>query len=403
MPNTETIGDIEKNIAQIKSEIEKTKIEHDDVAKQLEILTKTQNEAETKEINKELEVAHKALAEEKSITDNDTIIKKLETKINALEEKLKSVRPESERPSDFQDTRNKLSELKSRIERLEKDKNQLSKRLDKLKQIEQEKKVNLERSDDLNRKVMKREKMQDLSNLLPNGKFNKKINSFIESFRTLLQGDPEDSKIIEEIQIGLENFNKNIEIRTSLCQMTLALSNPTSIILEQKQRNNFISTIGKTVLKSIQCSTNVVSLYYKDEINKLYKKIDNMEENTPTENKLIRTLLNNLRSDLDSFISSHQDQMANQFQELYKKFRLNFYARLHSQDVALSKHKSWQSFAINLFLGVITMGVALGIKAIHSKYSTGQVTLFARKTDEQEKIESMDQSLKELGNSFKKK
>jgi len=405
---------IKKNtlmIEKINSEIEETKKEHsatnEQLAKKLKELEEAQTEDKNKKIKIELGDANQTLSEEQKFDDNEQVIKNLKKRITDLESQLTEMPKTIDNPNDFQDTRTKLLELNSKIQNLEKNRTELS--LESANLIIEVRQMKA--AEEASRKLEEIEKrirdkkilMQNLSNLLPNSKFSKNTDIFLNNFKTLLQDNPEDSAIKAKIQEGLLIFNNNIQIRTSLCQMTLALSNPTHDPLEPKQRNLLISKIAINILDSLKRKNNDVSMYYTNEINKLYNNIGIMQDNTPKKNLLIHTLLDNLRSDLDSFISLHQDKNPGQFKDLYNAFKPIFYARLHSQDVALSKHKSWKSFAINLLIGFMTLGIALGIKAVHSRYTTGQVTLFARKTDEQKNIESMDQSLDDLGRQLLKK
>jgi ankyrin repeat protein len=123
-------------------------------------------------------------------------------------------------------------------------------------------------------------------------------------------------------------------------------------------------------------------------------------ELTQSESQAVTTLTTQLKRDLDYFISQNPKKPPNEHD--FNQFKTKFNARLHSQDVLMSQQENWASFALNLFLAVITVGIALGIKAAHSKLTTGQVTLFSRETEKEKARDELQKVLDKAHESIGK-
>jgi ankyrin repeat protein len=220
---------------------------------------------------------------------------------------------------------------------------------------------------------------------------------------------PKDKKIKEQfikhltdefnsIDLGNQEFIKFIEKRIKLVPGIHFRTTLYQVILElvDKTPDKKCSNKAQSILKK-QKSTYPE---YVTQIEKLYNKIEAMQDFgknlTRSERKTITTLAAQLKKDLDFFISQHPKKIPDK--SSFKNFRTKFNARLHSQDVLMRKQEIWNAFALNLFLAVTTLGIALGVKAIHSKLTTGQVTFFHRETKKQKKRNEIKEAIEEIKN-----
>ena len=107
-------------------------------------------------------------------------------------------------------------------------------------------------------------------------------------------------------------------------------------------------------------------------------------------------LANQLQADVDHFVIA-QDQNTLPTKASYANFKIQFTARLHSQDDAMNTHReAWKPILGNLLIGLVTLGVAIGIQLAYSKLSTGRAAFFFDETARQGKIQSVDKSLQQL-------
>lgn len=112
--------------------------------------------------------------------------------------------------------------------------------------------------------------------------------------------------------------------------------------------------------------------------------------------KAIKQLAKELRGDVDRFVleKPHQKNKG-EAAESYKAFQEIFKARLHSQDVVIRRHLSVWPVIANIGIGVATLGVALGIKLIHSKSTQGRYFLFFDNAKSmQRRVEKLEKSVK---------
>jgi hypothetical protein len=105
-----------------------------------------------------------------------------------------------------------------------------------------------------------------------------------------------------------------------------------------------------------------------------------------------------LRQELDTFVRAHiDDPDIHSARAEYPDFKTKFIAQLHSKgDVMSTLRSSGEKAGViiaNIIAGVFTLGIALGIKLLVSKVSTGRFALFFDKTTIQQKIESVDNSV----------
>ena len=114
----------------------------------------------------------------------------------------------------------------------------------------------------------------------------------------------------------------------------------------------------------------------------------------PMEREIVGKLASQLKQDVDHFISQHPQKLPESKE--FNRFTAKFNARLHSEDIIMSRQENWKSFAINLFLALISVGIALGIKAIHSKLTSGKVGFFAAESKKQEVISNIQETFDDI-------
>ena len=88
--------------------------------------------------------------------------------------------------------------------------------------------------------------------------------------------------------------------------------------------------------------------------------------------------------ELNYFVKSDHKQSYSQFTNI-------FTARLHSEDDVMCRHHDfWKWLIGNFIIGLLSLGVALGVKLIASKVNTGRFSMFYDKTQQLQKIEALE-------------
>jgi predicted CopG family antitoxin len=107
---------------------------------------------------------------------------------------------------------------------------------------------------------------------------------------------------------------------------------------------------------------------------------------------IVADLANKLKYDIDYFVTTHSNELPNE--DDYTQFKENFTARLHSKDDVMSVHnEAWKPIVANFVIGFFTLGIALGIKLLHSKISSGRCSFFFDQSNHLDRIEKMEQAL----------
>ena len=140
---------------------------------------------------------------------------------------------------------------------------------------------------------------------------------------------------------------------------------------------------------------------YVQDITNLYEQINHMRDYGTKLTEVnascgveVNKLADQLQADVDHFVLAHVSLPT---KESYANFKIQFTARLHSQDDAMNKHReAWKPILGNILIGVITLGVAIGVQLAYSKLSTGRAAFFFDETARQGKIQSVDKSLQQL-------
>jgi hypothetical protein len=130
---------------------------------------------------------------------------------------------------------------------------------------------------------------------------------------------------------------------------------------------------------------------YVDAIKLLYNQIDKTTELGDD----AKILANKLRADVDRFVIAHPNKLPDE--KAYDHFKRHFTSRLHSEDEIMCKHrKAWKINLANFAIGLFTLGIAIGIKLIHSKINEGRCKFFFHETKREKQILSMEEMVHDI-------
>lgn len=130
---------------------------------------------------------------------------------------------------------------------------------------------------------------------------------------------------------------------------------------------------------------------YVAAIQLLYSQIDKTAELGDD----AKILANKLHADLNRFVITHSDKLPDE--HAYDHFKKHFTSRLHSEDESMCKHrKAWKINLANFAIGFFTLGIAIGIKLIHSKINEGRCKFFFHETKREKQILSMEETVQDL-------
>jgi hypothetical protein len=141
---------------------------------------------------------------------------------------------------------------------------------------------------------------------------------------------------------------------------------------------------------------------YVNTIKGLYQQIAHLHDYAKhlpnkSDSIIVSNLAKKLRNDIDRFVCAHPDTLPQK--NHYEQFKEKFITRLHSENETMNKHRAaWKPLLANIVIGLLTVGIALGIKLLHSKLNTGHSSLFFANTHRQEKLLAMETSLTKLLN-----
>jgi Ran GTPase-activating protein (RanGAP) involved in mRNA processing and transport len=197
-------------------------------------------------------------------------------------------------------------------------------------------------------------------------------------------------ELIKKLTEAIDKY-PGIHLRTILSQLTLVLMEPTP-------QEDFSET-SKNILKNQEKTAPI----YVRKVHELYKNIQSfynyalkLETDPGHKDLTVRRLAEQLKGDLDYFISQHDQTLPDQ--DSFNNFKIKFITRLYSQDETIrAEGYHWRTFAFNLLLGIISLGIAIGAKAIHSKLTYGEVRLFAApKNEGQKQLDELEQQADDL-------
>ncbi len=195
--------------------------------------------------------------------------------------------------------------------------------------------------------------------------------------------DISKDKLLTKLEKGIKLY-PGVHFRTTMYQLMLGL-------MEEIPPGNYAAEAEK-ILEGAKNPD------YINKLKALYQAIEDLKQfgtklNQETERTVIANLVVQLKQDVDYFVVKQGEDFSD---KAFMAFKQKMTARIHSQDTLMSHHENWHSLALNIFLAVISVGVALGVKAAYSKWTTGQVTFFSRETMKQEKLSEVQQAMDEV-------
>jgi hypothetical protein len=113
-------------------------------------------------------------------------------------------------------------------------------------------------------------------------------------------------------------------------------------------------------------------------------------------------LATQLKKRLFYFLNTNQETLSQPQDAAYSVhlngFKEEFSLHLHSQDDKLSKHRAlWKPIMMNILAAIGTLGVAVGIKLLISKFGKeGRATFFYDNTDRMNHVEKVDEALQKM-------
>lgn len=120
-----------------------------------------------------------------------------------------------------------------------------------------------------------------------------------------------------------------------------------------------------------------------------------------TEQKSVVDLSVGLVDKLNQFITNNQYEVPEV--EDFETFKTDFNRHLHSKDGEMSQHRdAWVPILLNIGIALTGLGAfIIGVQLVVSKLSTGRASFFFEKTNRQENIDEVQQSMDELSANVK--
>jgi hypothetical protein len=240
----------------------------------------------------------------------------------------------------------------------------------------------------------------------------KRREEFVGELKALLENYAHSGgsgPVLDKLAEGKAKFS-GTHFRTLLNQLTVQI-----LDLERKRRQQALPKDGITPVASIQASSEhsrARNLFhsiphikenrrYLKAVTDIYREIILLKRyvekyigKDSADGKAIKQLARELREDVDRFVlAKPHEKTKEQAAEAYMAFQEIFTARLHSQDVVMRRHLSVWPVIANIAIGVATLGVALGVKLIHSKSTQDRYSLFFDNAKSlQRRVEKMEKS-----------
>jgi hypothetical protein len=190
------------------------------------------------------------------------------------------------------------------------------------------------------------------------------------------------------------------ELEQILNQLTVKIMDsddkiPTSYVLSEEDEISLDAQAVKVLLKFVDNPD------YNQRIIGLHEQVTAMRDFGNSLNvtdpcrQIAIDLANKLDEDIHRFVIKHPVVAPDA--NAYARFQDKFTARSHSKDNDMEPYCStWLAILANIAIGVASLGIALGIKAITSYVKTGESFLFFRQSDMQEKVGEINKLAKEI-------
>ena len=259
-----------------------------------------------------------------------------------------------------------------------------------------------------NRKDMVDELKDDLREYLENGnqqiyfKDREERNTFIQDLKqklNLYKESGASTEVFEHIRIHRKQFAGG-KLEHILNQLTVRVMDSDYIIpssfVAPEQEEASLAYQAADILTHFGADSD----YYK-RIMGLHDQVKAMRDfgETLVQDDACRTIATELADKLDEdiyrFVIKHPDNTPDA--EAYVRFQDKFTARTRSVNKDMQPYwPTWAAILANIAIGVASLGIVLGIKAIASYAKTGESFLFFRQSDMQEKLGEINKLTKEI-------
>ncbi|KTD61595.1 hypothetical protein [Legionella spiritensis] len=137
------------------------------------------------------------------------------------------------------------------------------------------------------------------------------------------------------------------------------------------------------------------NLYDKIDLLKTYGETISNDDHEAGQTAI--DLSEQLQRRVDAFVITHQETLQDEDPGITQKdfdlFRNGFRHLLHSQDDNMSHHRTWGPLIGNVFLAVSTLGIALGVQLLVSKWRHGHASCFFSDTHRNKLVDDVDKAL----------
>ena len=225
---------------------------------------------------------------------------------------------------------------------------------------------------------------------------------FIKDLQTKLNAYKESGKsaeVFEHIRIKRKEYTGG-KLEHILNQLTAEIMDsdykiPTSYVISEQEE---ISLDAQAAV--ILTGFGDQSDYYK-RVMGLYDQVKTMRDfgnclkvSDPCHHIAI-DLANRLDEDICRFVIKHPNNAPGI--DAYARFQDQFTARSHAKDEDMQPYlPRWAAIIANIAIAVVSLGFALGIKAISSYVKTGESFMFFTQSDMQEKVGELNKLAKEI-------
>ena len=241
---------------------------------------------------------------------------------------------------------------------------------------------------------------EELEHCLPKEELK---NQFIETFKLKLE-PYEKSGDSEDILAYLKSTVQQFEGQDFQAMLYKSLS--TLMDLDCEIPANYSLPPEEVISHDADCQVlQGAPTKYSDSIYGLYQQIrhitnygQRLVKDYNQDGLAVQRLAKNLEHDVDRFVIKNKNASNDQKTVNFHQFKEHFTYRMHSEDNVMRLHSNfWTPLFVNLLLGVLTAGTALGVKLIYSLIVERRASpLFFDRTEGQQSIASMNNTVDDL-------
>jgi len=226
--------------------------------------------------------------------------------------------------------------------------------------------------------------------------------------QTLEQQESAALSLQEKLKKDMNNLEKQTTEENTESELIPILSAPSASPTENSpsiNHNEEIITANQSLPENeISCEQLIENLAEKTPDQKAFKEYSRKLNNEvkaiqaygetlpPKYERAITNLTQQLTNHLKQFLQQHSDELPNI--DAFQTFRNSMIVSLHAQDKLMSEHRHhWKPLLANVAIGIMSVGIALGIKLIHSKLHEGRAMLFFERTHRQTQLAHLENSI----------